>query len=77
MGAMIKTIDRDLLEAYSRGEMTRREIEERAGQALGFGRLLSLLHEHGLSLPRIPSDRQSPGLRLVKQLAERARQRAG
>ena len=66
-----------LLESYSRGEITRKEIEDRTGQELGFGALLGLLHEHGLPLPRVVSDPQSPGVRLIRELAERAGLRAG
>ena len=69
---MTVSIDRTLLESYSRGEMTRREIGERTGAEISFGFLLGQLHEHGLPLPRIPSDPQSPGVRLVKELVERA-----
>ncbi len=61
-----------LLEAFSRGEITRKEIEERTGEAVSFGELLGRLHEHRLPLPRFPSDRQSPGVQLIKRLAERA-----
>jgi len=68
---MPETIDRGLLEAYSRGEITRREIEERTGEIVGFGALLMQLHAHRLPLPRIPSDPQSPGVQLIKRLAER------
>ena len=64
-------IDASLLEAYSRGEMTRREIEDRIGEAVGFGRLLMQLHAHGLPLPRFPGDPNSPGVQLIKRLAER------
>ncbi len=71
------TIDKALLESYSRSEITRREIEERTGQTVRFGVLLGLLHEHGLPLPRVPSDPQSQGVRLIRQLAERAAPRAG
>jgi hypothetical protein len=69
------TIDKALLKAYSRGEITRREIEEQSGQIVSFGALLMLLHEHHLPLPRIPSDPQSPGVQLIKHLAERAARR--
>jgi hypothetical protein len=65
-------VPRPLLEAYSRGELTRREIEDRTGEAISFGRLLGFLHEQHLPLPRIPSDRQSPGVQLIKRLAELA-----
>jgi hypothetical protein len=74
---MSLTIERAMLESYSRGEITRREIEERTGHDISFGALLGQLHESGLPLPRVPSDPQSPGVRLIKQLAERAAPRAG
>ena len=69
---MPATIENSLLEAFSRGEMTRREIEERVGEAVGFGALLLQLHAHRLPLPRIPSDPHSPGVRLIRELTERA-----
>ena len=69
---MSGTIDLALLQAYSRGEITRREIMERTGQPLSFGTLLMPLHEHKLPLPRIPSDRQSSGVQLIRQLVETA-----
>ncbi len=65
-------IEIGLVEAYSRGETTRKEIEERAGEAVSFGAHLGQLHAHRLSLPRFPSDPQSPGVQLIKRLAERA-----
>jgi hypothetical protein len=66
----------DLLRAYSRGEITRREIGARLGEEVGFGPLLAQLHAHDLPLPRIPSDPGSAGVQLVRRLAERNR-RAG
>ena len=70
---MASDIDLELLTAYSRGEITRRDIEARVGEAVGFGPLLMQLHAHGLKLPRFPSDRSSPGFQLLRRLAERAR----
>lgn len=70
-------IDPELVRAYSRGELTRREVEDRSGQIVSFGRMLGLLHEHGLPLPRIPSDPNSPGVQLIKRLAEKAASRGG
>ncbi len=64
-------IDTAVLEAYSRGEITRREIEEQSGQTLSFGALLMLLHEHHLPLPRFPTNPQSPGVQLIKRLVEK------
>ncbi len=64
-------IDTAVLEAYSRGEITRREIEEQSGQTVSFGALLMQLHEHHLPLPRFPTNPQSPGVQLIKRLAEK------
>jgi hypothetical protein len=69
---MESAIETSLLEAYSRAEITRREIEERTGQVVSFGALLRSLHDHGLPLPRFPTDPQSPGVLLIKRLAEQA-----
>ena len=64
-----------LLEAYSQARITRRDIAERLSEPVSFGRLLGALHGAGLPLPRIPSDHNSPGFRIIKQLAEQAAQR--
>jgi len=73
---MAGEIDVSLLEAHSRGEVTRREIAERIGREVRFGELLGQLHAHGLKLPRVASDPRSPGVELIRRLAERG-QRAG
>jgi len=70
-------IDKELLESYSRGEITRREIAEKTGEPISFGFLLGQLHQHGMPLPRLPSDPRSPGVLLIRQLAERAATREG
>ena len=64
-----------LLEAFSRGEISRKDIEEQTGEYLSFGMLLAQLHRHHLPLPRIRSDPQSPGVQLIKQLVEQAMRR--
>ncbi|HEY5091094.1 MAG TPA: hypothetical protein VIK30_14040 [Polyangia bacterium] len=64
-------INTTLLEAYSRGEITRRDIQEKTGEPVGFGTLLGQLHAHNLPLPRYPSDPNSPGVQLVRRLTER------
>ena len=69
---MPKAVGRDLLESYSRGEMTRREIAEQLGQPVSFGQLLGLLQENRLPLPRIAVDPDAPGVKLVRELAIRA-----
>jgi len=62
----------EAVEAYSRGEISRREGGDRLGEPIAFGNLLMKLHEHRLPLPRFASDRNSPGVRLIKRLASRA-----
>lgn len=70
-------IDIRLLQGYSRGEITRREIADKHGSYVSFGTLLSQLHAHGLPLPRVPSDPNNPGIQLIRKLAERACPRVG
>jgi hypothetical protein len=65
-------IDRTLLEAYSRAEISRRDISDRLDLEIGFGDLLAALHAEGLPLPRFPAHPDSPGVKLIKRLAERA-----
>jgi hypothetical protein len=65
-------IDRSLLEAYSRAEISRRDISDRTGVEVKFGDLLAALHAEGLPLPRFPTHPDSPGVKLIKRLAERA-----
>ena len=65
-------IDRSLLEAYSRGEISRRDISARLDMEVGFGDLLMALHAHGLPLPRFPAHPDSEGVKLIRRLAERA-----
>jgi hypothetical protein len=57
---MFIDIPRELLEAYSNREISRREIGDRMGVHVGFGDVLAGLHQHGLKLPRYPVDRDSP-----------------
>jgi hypothetical protein len=63
-------IDRCLLEAYSRAEISRREIGER--MEVEVSDLLAALHAEGLPLPRFPPNPDSPRVKLIKRLAERA-----
>ncbi|MDE2007203.1 MAG: hypothetical protein KGI51_11595 [Rhodospirillales bacterium] len=69
---MPEPIPLDFLQAYSRGEITRREIAQRTSTEVGFGALLAALHAHDLKLPRRHGDPNSPGIRLIAQLAARA-----
>jgi hypothetical protein len=64
-------IDRSLLEAYSRGEISR-DISDRLDAEVSFGDLLASLHAHGLPLPRFPAHPDSEGVKLIRRLAERA-----
>jgi len=61
-----------LLQAYSRGELSRRELGERQKEEISFGDLFAALLEHGLPLPRFPAHPGSPGVQLIAQLARRA-----
>ena len=65
-------IDLSLLQAYSRGEISRRDIGDRVGREISFGELLGALHAHGLPLPRFPAHPDSVGVKLIRRLAERA-----
>jgi hypothetical protein len=69
---MDKKIDRSLLEAYSCGEISRRDISNKMDVEVRFGDLFMALCEVDLPLPRFPCDRSSPGVQLIKRLAERA-----
>jgi hypothetical protein len=64
-------ITRDLLEAYSRAEISRRDIAERLQAEVSFGALFSALLDNGLPLPRFPTHPDSPGVQLIKSLAAR------
>jgi hypothetical protein len=65
-------IDRSLLEAYSRGEISRRDVSVRMNAEVRFGDLLAALHAAALPLPRFPAHPDSPGVKLIRRLAERA-----
>jgi hypothetical protein len=63
--------ERAALEAYSRAEISRAEVERRLNQEISFGDLLRRLRENRLPLPRYPSDPNSPGVQLIRTLASR------
>jgi hypothetical protein len=65
-------IDPSLLQAYSRGEISRRDIGDRLNREISFGELLGALHAHKLPLPRFPAHPDSIGVKLIRQLGERA-----
>lgn len=49
------TIDRPLIEAYSRGELDRQEIAARLGRAVSVADLILALRAARLPMPRFPS----------------------
>jgi hypothetical protein len=61
-----------LLAAFSRGEISRPEVARRLGRDIDFAEMLLLLRAHGLKLPRPASDPDSPGVKLIRALAEAA-----
>lgn len=63
--------ERTLFEAYSRGEITRRELERRAGYDVPFGDALLKLYEYQLPLPRYPVDLDTPGVHLLRSVLRR------
>ena len=56
-----------ILLAFSRGRASRRDVADALGEPVSFGRLLMLLGEHGLPLPRYRSDPDSPGRKLLRK----------
>jgi hypothetical protein len=68
---MTQADERAALEAYSRAEISRAEVERRLNQEISFGELLLKLRENRLPLPRFPSDPNSPGVQLIRALASR------
>jgi hypothetical protein len=73
---MAQVDERLTLQAYSDAQISRAEVARRLGREIDFGELLLKLREHGLPLPRYPSDPNSYGVRLIRDLAARGR-RAG
>ena len=65
--------ERSVFQAYSRAEISRAEVARRIGRDIGFGELLLNLRKQKLPLPRYPSDPNSPGVRLIRDLALRGR----
>ena len=73
---MAEVDERSVFQAYSRAEISRAEVARRIGRDIGFGELLLNLRKQKLPLPRYPSDPDSVGIRLIRDLALRA-QRGG
>jgi hypothetical protein len=72
MSRMTDVEPRLVLEALSRGEISRTDAGRRLGEELSFGDMLARLREYGLRLPRFKSDPDSPGVRLIRDLASRS-----
>ena len=64
--------EKAIFAAYSRGKISRAEVARRSGRDMSFGDLLGKLREHRLTLPRHPSDPQSPGAKLIRALLAQA-----
>lgn len=70
---MVEAEEKAIFEAVSRGEISRIEAGRRLGVELSFGDMLMALRRYGLRLPRFRSDPNSPGIRLIRDLASRDR----
>jgi hypothetical protein len=57
--------------AYSRGEISRAELERRIGDEVSYADLIAKLRTHQLHLPKTPSDPQSRGAQLIRDIAAR------
>ena len=71
MSRMTDVEPRSVFEALSRGEISRADAGRQLGEELSFGDMLARLREYGLRLPRFKSDPDSPGIRLIRDLASR------
>lgn len=69
--AMTESEERQVVEAYSHGDISRAELGRRVGQEVDFTDALLMLRRYHLPLPHRPSDPQSPGVELIRQLASR------
>ncbi len=68
---MTEIEERQVVEAYSHGEISRAELGRRMGQEVDFAEALLMLRRYHLPLPHRPSDPQSQGVELIRQLASR------
>jgi len=69
---MIESEERQTIEAYSRGDISRAELGRLMGKEVDFVDALQMLRRQHLPLPHRPSDPQSVGVELIRQLASRA-----
>lgn len=61
-----------ILERYSAGEITRKELERALGRDTDFADALRLLHKHELKLPRRRLYPQGPAVDVLRQQLRRA-----
>ena len=71
VATMTEIEERQIVEAYSCGEISRAELGRQMGQEIDFTDALLMLRRHHLPLPHRPSDPQSRGVELIRQLASR------
>ena len=70
-GAMTDADERLLYERYSRGEISRRQLERRLDREVPFGEALDRLGAYGLPLAQHPAGLGSFGVQLIRRLAQR------
>jgi hypothetical protein len=60
--------ERNILQQYSRGEISRAEVSRRLGTDLTFGETLIKLWKYDLGLPRYKTDLNSPAIKFICEL---------
>ena len=65
---MTKLDERSALEAYSRGDILRRELEMHLGREVTPAEAIIMLAKAGLPLPQVRAPADSPGRRLLQQI---------
>ncbi|MEO5332545.1 MAG: hypothetical protein H7839_11020 [Magnetococcus sp. YQC-5] len=63
--------EKEAVESYSRGDISRTELGLRVGREIDFADALQMVRQYRLPLPHRPSDPESPGVQLIRQLASR------
>ncbi|MBF0344302.1 MAG: hypothetical protein HQL06_08735 [Nitrospirae bacterium] len=63
--------EKQIIEAYSKGILSRREIERSLGYEVDFATVLQMLRRYHLPLPHHHDNQQSVGIQLISQLASR------
>jgi len=65
---METTHERDIVQQFSRGEISRAELSRRLGTDLSFGETLIKLWKYDLGLPRYKTDPNSPAIKFIREL---------